>query len=248
MQDRDREMPREGSVISFSVGPSESMSSVSTHVRKNTPPPAADREPPSTVHPTAREQPPPIELAAPAPAPALEMDFTKWYLSMMHTMMGFLSAAVFLPHGKYASSLPLHESLRRLQVLREVRVRPLEGGGELPLDSTGEDAAERHLKGVPVPVAQGLRHAFSMMDRLHREQVAKEERWSEKWSDSHSRMAQAFASSSTIIRARLSEDLRKIEISSRKWERVVERMLESQRADLDGQVKRIMARFLTLSL
>ena len=241
-------MPREGSVISFSVGPSESMSSVSTHVRKNTTPvraPEAQREPASPVHPSATEKPRPPELERSAsPPPALEMDFTKWYLSMMHTMMGFLSAAVFLPHGKYASSLPLHESLRRLQLLREVRVKPLEGGGELPGGQPPcEGGGERHLEGVPVPVAQGLRHALSMMDRLHQQQVDKEERWSEKWSDSHSRMAQAFASSTTIIRERLTQDLRKIEIASRKWERVVERMLESQRADLDGQVKRMAQRW-----
>ena len=170
------------------------------------------------------------------------MDFPRWYMAMMQALMDFLGSAVFLPHRRYCSSLPLQESVRHLQVLREVGVKPVAAGTGVAGGGDGEDA-ERRLGAMPEAVAQALRHTLSMLDRVQENQLAKEAEWSDTWSDAHIRMAHVFATSSEIIRSRLGRDLDKVRETARKWNTVVDRMLSSQRAHLESKVKRTVQRW-----
>ena len=225
------------SVVSFSVGPSTHMSSVSTHIQDDRaePPPRDDTPQPAQLRPPSKAPP------LPGGRGVMQMDFSKWYLAMMETMMGFLSTTIFLKHPEFSSSIPLKEAFHRLKLLQEVEVRPFETPAAA-LSGGGFDL-EASMEKLPVAVSQGLKNALSMMDRLYEHQLAKDKEWSDTWTGAHVRMAQVFASSSQIIRKRLADDLERVSAVSKKWEKTVHRMLASQRKTLETKVERMVRRW-----
>jgi hypothetical protein len=235
------------SEISFSVGPSTHVSSVSAHC-----PPASEprlarapRSPGPGAGPAG-----PAGPAGAGPGAGPELDFPRWFLAMFETLMNFLAAAVFLPHGKYHSSLPLAEALQKLRMLAGVRVSGGAVGeddssavGSTVVETDPELELQRRLSALPPPVADGVQALLQRLDAAQEQRLEREGQWCGRWVDSHLRMAEAFASSSGVLRQRLAQDLKNVEHTAGRWQETVRRMLASQRTQIEERVERMVRRW-----